>query len=367
MNAHDSRVWWLDACRSLAIGMVMLSHGRHFLTPVWDQASLLRLGGFLGVELFFVLSGYLIGGILYNSFTTAQDGNAWVRTFLVRRWLRTLPSYYFFLLLNALLVAGALAPGEVANLFLFPFFLQNFAWPGPSVFGEAWSLAVEEFFYLLFPLCLLGLSTFMRDRQKVFVIVALLFLAAPLLARFGAVLGGNPAWDEGVRKVVVFRLDALTVGVLTGWLMNVCGLHSRVRPAALAVLAAATLGAVTLAFFSLEKTLGNGLFGRVFLFSLTSTGCALLLLAGLRTPKPMGPVAGAVSAGARLSYALYLSHMPVFHLVTYFMGSTTSVDDPLGALGRWSAFWAGSLGVAMMVERLLERPILAWRDKRIAL
>ncbi|WP_369690182.1 acyltransferase family protein [Pseudomonas sp. AU12215] len=62
MAAASTRNQWLDICRSLAISLVLLSHGRHFLTPAFPAAQNFKFGGFLGVELFFVLSGFLIGG-----------------------------------------------------------------------------------------------------------------------------------------------------------------------------------------------------------------------------------------------------------------------------------------------------------------
>jgi len=67
--------------------MVLLSHGRHFLTPVWEGAADFRIGGFLGVELFFVLSGFLIGSIAWQGFQQADPGHSWIGSFLLRRWL----------------------------------------------------------------------------------------------------------------------------------------------------------------------------------------------------------------------------------------------------------------------------------------
>ena len=92
VKSPESRNVWLDACRSLAIILVLLSHGRHFLTPVWDGAAIFRIGGFLGVELFFVLSGFLIGGIVARDFERSVDGSGWLHKFFLRRWLRTLPN-----------------------------------------------------------------------------------------------------------------------------------------------------------------------------------------------------------------------------------------------------------------------------------
>ena len=102
MRDNVSRNPWLDLCRALAILLVLLSHGRVFLRDALPWAEVLRFGGFMGVELFFVLSGFLIGGILLR--VSRQPGTAWLRVFYVRRWLRTLPNYYLFLLLTVVVM-----------------------------------------------------------------------------------------------------------------------------------------------------------------------------------------------------------------------------------------------------------------------
>lgn len=363
-SSPGERNHWLDVCRSLAIILVLLSHGRHFLTPAWSDVAVFRIGGFLGVELFFVLSGFLIGSIAERSFRHANAGQSWIGTFLQRRWLRTLPNYYLFLAINALLIAASITPGRMADLLPFAFFAQNLAWPGPGVFGEAWSLSVEEVFYLVFPLCLLLLGKVVRSRRNVFVTVTLLLLLAPLLARICAVTFAAPAWDDGIRKVVVFRLDALMLGVLAGWLVHEHGLLEKASARWLALLATITIGAAVILFFTLEKTLNSSFFARVWLFPLVSLGCAMMLLSGLRMASPCPLLGRAADYGARLSYALYLAHMPVFHLIMHFSGSTPP-GDPSGAVARWVVFWGGSILVAALVERFVERPILAWRDRRI--
>ena len=140
---------WLDLCRALAILLVMLSHGRVFLRSAMPWAEYFRFGGFLGVELFFVLSGFLIGGILIR--LSRQGGTHWLGGFYARRWFRTLPNYYLFVLINILLVWWGTRPGELDEVWKYLVFIQNLFGPHPLFFPEAWSLAVEEVFYLFIP------------------------------------------------------------------------------------------------------------------------------------------------------------------------------------------------------------------------
>lgn len=358
----ETRNSWLDICRSLAIIMVLLSHGRHFLTPAWDNAAAFRIGGFLGVELFFVLSGFLIGRIAERCFMQTPKGQTWVSKFLMRRWLRTLPNYYLFLIINAFLIASAIAPGNLADLIPFAIFAQNLAWPSPPTFGEAWSLAVEEVFYLVFPLGLYFIDKLDADRRKVFLAVSIGLLLMPLMARWGAVSLSAPTWDGGIRKVVAFRLDALITGVLAGWLVQELQLQERVRSAFFSVAAALVMLAVIILFFRLEQTLNDSDFSRIWLFPLVSLGCAMTILSGIGTRRPPACLDRTANYCARQSYALYLAHMPVLHVILHFSGSTP-VNDGFGAFIRWMTFIVGSLLVAAVVERMVERPILEWRDR----
>ena len=133
---------WLDVCRSMAIMLVLLSHGRLFLTGVFPELNLLKFGGFLGVELFFVLSGFLIGRIILEKLHASSDGYRWIPSFWFRRWMRTYPSYVIFLFLNIFFI-GNIRPESYPELLKFLTFTQSLLTPHPSFFGEAWSLAVE--------------------------------------------------------------------------------------------------------------------------------------------------------------------------------------------------------------------------------
>ena len=93
----------------------------------------------LGVEIFFVLSGFLVGGILFEQVMSGASWHSLLPTFWVRRWIRTLPSYYLFLGLNILIYQRSGLP-PLAPYFAF---LQNFVHPIPSFFSDSWSLAIE--------------------------------------------------------------------------------------------------------------------------------------------------------------------------------------------------------------------------------
>jgi peptidoglycan/LPS O-acetylase OafA/YrhL len=98
------RLFGLDLVRALAIILVLLSHSRNLLISFYPGLDFLKAGGFFGVELFFVLSGFLIGGILIKDIQAGFDFGI-LKNFWKRRWLRTLPNYYLFLIINFLAVS----------------------------------------------------------------------------------------------------------------------------------------------------------------------------------------------------------------------------------------------------------------------
>jgi peptidoglycan/LPS O-acetylase OafA/YrhL len=162
----------LDTIRGLAILGVLLYHGLYVGVPLHEFPRIERLLlmplwlGRLGVNLFFVLSGFLITGILHD----ARNGSGYYRRFYVRRALRILPAY---LALIAILAVTKSVPAPF--LILSVFFLSNIAplLSVPITYPVLWSLAVEEHFYLLWPYAMRKL----RDRSLMWLCLAVITLS----------------------------------------------------------------------------------------------------------------------------------------------------------------------------------------------
>ena len=138
--------------RASAITLVLLNHVALFFPACRSFFGIGLLAGYLGVELFFVLSGFLIGGILFRTLTNERSTSI-LSNFWLRRWFRTLPNYFLFLLVN---VAIALwLRGGTPSLLPYLFFFQNVTTHPQPFFVESWSLAVEEWFYILVPVLFL--------------------------------------------------------------------------------------------------------------------------------------------------------------------------------------------------------------------
>lgn len=225
----SARVPELDGLRGIAILLVLVWHYfvlRLYLEPGSAPAyvvATLRLG-WSGVDLFFVLSGFLIGGILMDN---RQSGN-YFKAFYVRRICRIFPLYFFwfFLFCGVVLAADpSFLHNNLAWLFADPLplwsyatFSQNFLMSygndfGPNWLGVTWSLAVEEQFYCVFPF----IVRYMAPRRLPWFLIGFI-VAAPLLRvalSFAFFSGPTAAY-----VLMPCRADALLLGALCAWMLR---------------------------------------------------------------------------------------------------------------------------------------------------
>ncbi len=239
MFNSEKRIFSLDVARTIAILFVVLTHSAA-LFPSLNQAyrPLIRyFFGLQGVELFFVLSGFLIGTILIKTYEQTENFDFTViKIFWKKRWFHTLPNYYLFLAIYyffAFVKNKALGDGS------YLFFLQNFSHEASDFYDVSWSLCIEEWFYLTLPLILLFFHTlekisvlnFLRlksplqilqnfSKQKKVFLSILTYLTIGFLIRYVGIFYFNleKNFDEGVRKVVLYRFDAIPYGVLGAYL-----------------------------------------------------------------------------------------------------------------------------------------------------
>lgn len=222
--SNSSRLPELDGLRAIAILLVLLSH--HLYTIPNDSIRHIVEMGWVGVDLFFVLSGFLIGGILLDQRTATN----YYRVFYLRRFLRIVPLYGLLVLpgllilgfgLQSLFAGHSLASQSVAGMWFCALFLQNaglsFGFGVPGYLGPTWSVAVEEQFYLLLPPLVRKLQVKTLLKILVFAIIFAPILRGILILTFGdsgdAGNNGNP-----VSRMCYFllpcRWDSLLLGVI---------------------------------------------------------------------------------------------------------------------------------------------------------
>jgi peptidoglycan/LPS O-acetylase OafA/YrhL len=219
-RSRSERDFGLDALRALAILSVLLLHASRIGPPgVPSRLAPVLECGWAGVDLFFVLSGFLIGGQLFAAFASRAQRLLW--PFWVRRWTRTVPLY-----LVALFVYAVVKPVVFKHAFFggfrwtYFFFLQNVF--ELTDFGQSWSLCVEEQFYFVFPLFFIGLAS-VRPRALAWTWIWLTPMAISVMARASHLhylsTHGIRGWDaylyveRYVRCNTATHLDGLAVGL----------------------------------------------------------------------------------------------------------------------------------------------------------
>jgi peptidoglycan/LPS O-acetylase OafA/YrhL len=358
MNAE--RTASLDAFRVIAITSVMLAHGSMLGMDAFPSLRYVTIiFGVVGVELFFVLSGFLIGRQLLN----VGEGTQGVTNFWARRWFRTLPNYYLFLGINfALYIYVFKRPVGDLSLLVFS---HNLVTPfTDAFFAESWSLAVEEWFYLLAPLLVfLCTAAFSRQRKFGVFFAMLAIIVACTVARFWTAQAISASIDSALRKIVLLRLDALAFGVILAWL-------ERYRPPVLAKLSRAwwlglalMLVAIaylaglseTLAFFAPPMDQHRIL--APLLFTLLPIASALLLAGAQATQMK---TRAWISNQSLWSYSMYLLHFPLLLLLLHFTAGLSNVTAITLAFMGW---YAATIIGAAAIYRWFEKPIMNLRKR----
>ena len=333
-----NRNFGLDVVRAIAILLVIAAHlivwGIAEMNPNADWIHRLgwfsQITGVVGVELFFVLSGFLVGKIALT-----REGTLF--HFYMRRWLRTFPAYAVMLLILLLL------KGLPESFWRYVFFLQP---PLQDFFSVSWSLCVEEWFYLLLPL-------FLFIPRRYFLHSTITVLIALFALRMYSGLE-----YETLRRATFLRLDALLIGVLLAWIklekkmlylqlqqpivLLVCSVFI------LSVLFISGLMRVSGVYLPMLET--DSVIAA--LFTIMPLSFALLLPHAEKLPTlPLRALITTISAGA---YSLYLVHEEIFRAVRHTIW--------------FDSIWGFVIALALtalaatLLYRCVEKPFMNLRD-----
>jgi peptidoglycan/LPS O-acetylase OafA/YrhL len=364
MNANpaSSRVHGLDTLRALAIGLVVLHHYVLFVSHA-DTFGWVGEIGWVGVDLFFALSGYLIGNQIFAAMRSSEGFS--LGHFYGRRLLRTLPNYYAVLALYFLWPAfrndQALPP-----LWKFLTFTQNIKLEPGTAFSHAWSLCIEEQFYLLLPAAALLVAALRGRLRWAWAAIAFTF-GLGMLARgvlWSELAEANALAQNHYFKFIYYssscRVDELVAGVALALLKNYhAGLWRRL--AAHGNLALAAGGALTALTFALFLSDRYGFAITLLGFPMLALGFSLLIVAALgeRSLLRTTNVPGAGSL-ALWSYAIYLTHKQVCILAAGPLAERGYGPGSLVAIG---AMLALSVLAGWVLYRLVETPFMALRSR----
>lgn len=351
---------WLDLVRTLAIVLVLLRHGEIALhgasPPTRSVLETIFVNGWIGVDLFFVLSGYLIARHLMRAGVGERRFKG--GRYLAMRGLRILPAYLFVL---TLILFGWLPFYDVPDHALalrvgyHLLFFQDYL---PSNINVVfWSLGVEEKFYMLAPFVMLAL---LRCRNFSLQLVLLLGLfAAPLLFRtlsFQQLTDGidYPHFFVQFRSPFHMTLEGLVLGMGIA-IAERAGLVPASRKAGIISMALAS-GVLLVWLGSHEFMAVIGSFDATAQPTLIALLSALLTVGAVQLAYSEMPLAPPVRIVARLSYCLYLIHFPLIPLAL-------ALSADRGSLAFWTCYFAASFVAAILLHLGVERPFLAWKDR----
>jgi peptidoglycan/LPS O-acetylase OafA/YrhL len=364
--ALTCRIPELDGLRGLAILLVLIEHyivdASHLHVTRWQAYALVpfRLT-WSGVDLFFVLSGFLIGGILID----AKGSENYYSTFYCRRFYRILPLYFswFFLFLVGLYLSGTAHADLLRRIFnrdlplwSYALFIQNVAMSmrgtiGPMWLGITWSLAVEEQFYLLLPLAVRKLST-----KGILQLACGAIIIAPALRMMIVHLGGTPLPPY---VLLPCRADALGWGVLIAVIVRNRAAWSWVASCRAYIYAASLVLGFTVCLLT-KLPFASALFMGVG-FSLLAAFYALLLMLVVVNPGRIERTAFGWTPLRRLgivAYAVYMCHAGISFMVHgSILAREPRFDD-------WSSVSVTLLSlftvflVALISWRVMEQPLI---------
>ncbi len=371
----------LHGLRVLAIFAVVQLH----VSVAFERTGLLRRGAFydrsmsvwFAMDLFFFLSGFLIGTMLLRDETTLDARRA-VR-FWVRRAFRIVPPY--LVVLTALACIGPLSAAQRGNLWREYAYLTNyFPQRGPPVMVWAWSLCVEEHFYLLVPLLVAALGLLASSRARAVALV--LLWCSGLALRVGDVALFHPGASFGELFFQVYprthlRYDILVAGVLAAHLQHRHGADIAAvmrRPGVRVAVIAFVAGCFAL-LLSPPAAIPEPLRWSLWWSGLTSVCFLPLVLLVVNHRGAVGRALGHRSflVVATLGYGVYLVHPAVIDrvVVPAVIAGATVLWTSRGVLLPFGVLWtiavalamAGSLGLAALLHLLVEKPSLALRDR----
>ncbi|MFT4030956.1 MAG: acyltransferase [Siphonobacter sp.] len=376
----EKRIFGLDLLRAIAILIVVDAHtsallGKYYVLRFWRPF----VPG--GVELFFVLSGFLIGGIIIKIYETSPHYTGkQIFNFWVRRWFRTLPAYY--LVLSSLIIYEIIRALPTGNRPQVPYswtlakyfvFTQNFSSPVPGFFPESWSLSIEEWSYLTLPIILWIFHIIFPaswPRRYAFLSAVLsIILFTNGYRLFYSLQIPLSAGELHFKEMVISRLDCIMYGVLAAYVkfyFPVFWTKPSTQKIGLYLgLFWTAVGAVSASLIMLKYYVEWDIYPyytfykRIIYFPLVSVSASLLFpyLDSWKTSKGILPKV--ITHISLISYSMYLINLtPVIVLIVEKIPTTS---EAVG-WGKVLLTWLIVLSVSTLLYKYFEVPFTKLRE-----
>lgn len=370
MNDNSKqRIFGLDLMRAIAITMVLCSHIL-WIYPSKNRfiSNIFEMFGLWGVEIFFVLSGFLIGGILYKTYTTTNFSINEIFIFLKRRWFRTLPNYYLVLIIN--IVVATYIGYEMESLWRYFFFLQNFSSTMLPFFPESWSLSVEEFTYLLVPIVLFcSLKIKVKNKSirflSVIIILILFFLITKIVYAVTTDNSSMTQWNLSLKSVVIYRIDAILIGFLMFWISYNYKVFWEKHKKLFFLIGCALMGFIFLGIGTLRILIDtNPYFWNIFYLPLNSICFAMFLpvLSQWKTSKSI--YVKPVQFISLISYSIYLIHYCIImQLMKHWIDTSSFSNIQLHMFTI--VYLLVTITASFLLYKFYEKPMTNLRENKI--
>jgi peptidoglycan/LPS O-acetylase OafA/YrhL len=357
-----NRVFGLDILRAVAILIVLFTHSfsylhLHFLRFVYQIIP-------DGVGLFFVLSGFLIGGILLKTLNKEAFTFRNLINFWIRRWLRTLPAYYVVISLVFAFQYFMHEQKNILEYLQYYLFIQSISDGTARLYGESWSLCIEEWFYLLIPFALflsINLTPIKKRKIVIFWVLFTIF-SVTIFRNFRAQFIDNVSdWDTFSRKALITRLDSIMYGFLGAYLS-----YYR-HPVWERKNTLFIMGILLLVINNSHSFVFGFGFYTKYLYLTVQSLSTLLFLPKLNSIKTgEGRVYQALTFVSIISYSMYLLNGTPFHdFVIRGLRKIGLPDEPFIFYDwiRFLAFTLWSFGGSWILYKYVETPMMNLRNK----
>lgn len=368
----------LDIVRSIAIVFVLLNHSIYILAPYIPEFISIYFFNYgqYGVQLFFILSGFLIGRIFIKEVLLKDSSiKPLIFQFWIRRWFRTVPNYYLFLLLyiivsrtnliNYLPFQTASNFDEISNFEFskYLFFLQNFAQTCPGFFGQSWSLTVEEWFYLLLPIPFFLLTQFNFKKSASGIAgVILTITIALVLWKVICFYLLDTFYDE---KMVIFNLEKIMFGVLLAAIHNYFKENTSIKRKSSLVLGLTLwviINIVTIKYILVLHPSRHA----IILMDLLSSICFVMIVHYMNQFELKSRFFSKLFKIISLSsYSAYLSH---FFILVFFVDNIYLQFLPKGLIGSaisFILFFVTTILVSYQIYKWFELPVMRLREHKL--
>lgn len=357
------RIITLDSIRGIAILMVLFNHmyiprgneGNFLHQAICRFLDTMKNGGWTGVDLFFVMSGFLISGLLFKEYE--RNGSIDIKKFLIRRSFKIYPSFIFFILIAScvdfFLMKDTNAPQPLTNYIKDLFFLHNYF---GGRWGQTWSIDVEEFFYIIFPFILLWLIKRHKkiELTQLFGVFLILVLVA-VTSRF--IVNYNSDYSFKIQFTHThLRLDSLFFGVLLCFIYNYRrDIIKRLKKYQFFLVISCLL-IILINFFTWKGGMRS-----VAILTINPVAYGLLMIFALENNllnfKPLAYI-------GKHSYNIYLWHYPLFfysdNIIRYLKLDISTLN---GLLIYCFIYFIIAIAPGIIITKVIEEPFLRIRDK----